>query len=46
MKEKTIKYLQWQKDEISNNMLGMEMSKEDYKLNQKKIDEITKLKEI
>ena len=42
MKEKTIKYLQWEIDEIEANMLGMKMSEEDYELNQQEIDELKK----
>jgi SMC interacting uncharacterized protein involved in chromosome segregation len=40
MKEKTIKYLQWQIDEIKNNLLAMKMSEEDYELNQQEIYEL------
>jgi len=42
MKQQTIKYLQWQIDEINNNILGMKMSDEDLEYNKKTIDEITK----
>lgn len=40
MKDKTIKYLQWQIDEINNNLLAMKMSEEDYELNQQVIYEL------
>lgn len=40
MKDKTIKYLQWQIDEINNNLLAMKISEEDYELNQQVIYEL------
>lgn len=40
MKDKTIKHLQWQIDEIKNNLLAMKMSEEDYELNQQVIYEL------
>lgn len=42
MKEKTIKYLEWQISEIQNNLLGMEMTAFDYKENEKEIEAIKK----
>jgi hypothetical protein len=39
-KEKTIKYLLWQIDDIKNNLLAMKMSNEDYELNQQRIYEL------
>jgi len=40
MKEKTIKYLQWQIDEINNNLISMKMSEDDYELNMQEIYEL------
>jgi hypothetical protein len=40
MKDKTIKHLQWQIDEIKNNLLAMKMSEEDYEINQQVIYEL------